>query len=110
MERWMMTLEDSSDRRQRVIAAAQYRKLRNGEMPPGNEREPYGRECAENLRDQNNSFSTESIRQMAGRQRQGNDRHCDDQPDQTKSGRRMRARVKLPFHCHRQHQTASDRE
>src|SRR5437764_1714311 len=47
---------------------------------------------------------------MAGRQGKRNHGHCDNQSNQTKRSGRMRARVNLPFHRHREHQTAGDRK
>ena len=65
---------------------------------------------AKDLRDQNDVFSTESIRQMAGWQGKRDHGHGDDQPDQPKRSRRMGAGINLPFHCHGEHQTAGDGE
>ena len=77
-------------------------------MLPGNKGERYGRECAENLRDQDDAFATESIRQMAGGQRQCNHRHSDDQSHEAECGRRMGARVDVPLHRHGKHETTGD--
>ena len=78
MECRTMTLENRGDRRKRVIAAAQRRDRRNGEMLPGNKSQRRRRERAKYLCDEYNSSSTESIRQMAGGQGQCNHGHGDD--------------------------------
>ena len=77
-------------------------------MLPGDERERYRCKRAKNLRYKNNAFSAESVRQVAGGQRQGNHRRCDDQPDQPKRSCGMGARINLPFDSHGQHQTPGD--
>ena len=79
-------------------------------MFPRHDRQRHGCDCAKNLRDKNNALSAESIREMTSRQRQRNHRHCDNQTNESKCGRRMGARVKLPFNGHSQHQTTRDRE
>ena len=79
-------------------------------MFPGNQRKCEGREPAKDLRHQDDMFSTESIRQMAGWQRQRHHRHGDDQTNQTERSSRMGARVNFPFHRYGQHEPAGDRE
>ena len=66
MERRMMSLENRGDRRQHAITFPQPGDRGNGEMFPGNQSQRGGCERAKDLRDQDNSLSTESIRQMAG--------------------------------------------
>src|SRR5438094_3282272 len=106
----MMALENRGDSSQRVIACPQRCDLRNREMFPRNESERQGRNRAKDLRDKDDVFSTDSIRQMSGGQRQRDHWHCNDQSDQTKRSSRMGTRVKLPFNGHGQHQTPRDRE
>src|SRR5438876_6499974 len=106
----VMALENRGDNSQRMIACPQRCDLRNREMFPRNESERQGRNRAKDLRDKDDVFSTDSIGQMAGGQRQRDYWHRDDQSHQTKRSRRMGARVTLPFNGHGQDQTARDRE
>src|SRR5207248_2446261 len=110
MEDWMMPFKNPGNSRQATITFTQWRNRRNCEMFPRNQRQRQGCQQAKNLRDQNNAFSTEPVRQMTGGQRQRHDRHGNNQANQPKRGRGMSARIHFPFHGHREHQTAGDRK
>ena len=110
MEHRVMALEYRRNRRQGVIALTQRRELGNGKMFPGNQRKGQRRKRAKDLRDNDNLFAAEPIRQMACGQGQRHHRDCDDEANEPERSRRMGQPINLPFHRHGEHQTAGDRE
>ena len=87
MESTLMSLEHIRDRTQSVIACAQDRHLWDGEMLPGNQRQQRRYDRTKNLRDQDDVFAADPVGQMARRQRQANDRNCEDESHQAERRR-----------------------
>jgi hypothetical protein len=81
MESTLMSFEHIRDRAQSVIARAQDRHLRDGEMLPGNERKQRRRKRTEDLRYEDDVLSADPIGQMSSRQRESNDWNREDEAD-----------------------------
>src|ERR1700731_3154030 len=110
MEIALMSLEDARNGSQRMIARAQDWHFRDGEMLPGNKRQQGRSNRTENLRDQNDVFAADPVGQMSRRERQTDNRNCEDEPDRAEPRRRMGAPINLPFHRDREHLPAEDRQ
>ena len=106
----MMALEYRRNCRQGVIALTQRRDLGNRKMFPRNQSEGQRRDRAKDLAHEDDVLAAEPIRQMAGWQLKGNDGNGNGQTNKPERSRRMGKPINLPFHRHREHETASDRE
>src|SRR4029077_15358907 len=105
-----MALEYRRNCREGAIALTERRDLGNGKMFPRNQSKGQRRDRAQDLRDKDNVFSAESIRQMAGWQRKRNHWDGDRQANKPECSRRMGPGINLPFHRYGEHQSPGDRQ
>jgi len=110
MKHWMVALKYRGNGCQETITFTKRRDMWNREMLPGNQSESQRRKRTEDLRDKDDVFSAHPVRQMASRQRKRHHGKGDGQAYEAERSRRMCARVNLPFHRNREHQSARDRE
>ena len=101
-------LEDRSDREKEMVARAQNRPVRNGEVLPRDKGEGERTDRAQRLSHEHDILARKAIGDVAGGKRQRHHRQRDHQPDKSQRRGRMGARVHFPFDRDDEHQPADD--